>query len=52
MAAPAAAGPVFPVGFDDDALGEDLEHLPAAAEGVLRACRSTVRREEAFRPRS
>jgi hypothetical protein len=30
------SGPVFPVGFDDDALEEDLEHLPASAEEALR----------------
>lgn len=28
--------PVFPVGFDEDALAEDLERLPASAELALR----------------
>jgi hypothetical protein len=37
--------PVFPVGFDDDALAEDLEHLPAAAEEALRVFRKTAQRE-------
>jgi hypothetical protein len=36
--------PVFPVGFDDDALEEDLTHLPASAEGALRVFHKEVRR--------
>lgn len=36
--------PAFPVGFDDDALAEDLDHLPAAAEEALRQFRKTTRR--------
>lgn len=36
--------PIFPVGFDDDALEEDLAHLPASAERVLRLFRKEVRR--------
>jgi hypothetical protein len=36
--------PVFPVGFDDDALEEDLEHLPASAEEALRLFHKEVRR--------
>ena len=36
--------PVFPVGFDDDALGEDLAHLPASAEEALRAFHKEIRR--------
>jgi hypothetical protein len=42
---PAEPEPVFPVGFDDDALADDLEHLPAAAEEALRAFRKTAQRE-------
>lgn len=37
--------PVFPVGFDDDALDEDLAHLPASAEEALRAFHKEVRRQ-------
>lgn len=48
---PAEPEPVFPVGFDTDAVAEDLEHLPAAAEEVLRAFRKTLRREGGI-PRS
>lgn len=36
--------PVFPVGFDDDALDEDLAHLPASAAEALRAFRVEARR--------
>lgn len=36
--------PVFPVGFDDDALAADLDHLPASAEVALRSFRKEVRR--------
>jgi hypothetical protein len=36
--------PVFSVGFDDDALEEDLEHLPASAEEALRLFHKEVRR--------
>jgi hypothetical protein len=36
--------PVFPVGFDDDALEEDLAHLPASAEEALRSFHKEVRR--------
>jgi hypothetical protein len=36
--------PVFPVGFDDDALTEDLDRLPASAEIALRSFRKEVRR--------
>ena len=36
--------PVFPVGFDDDALAEDLERLPASAEIALREFRHDLRR--------
>lgn len=38
------SGPVFPVGFDDDALEEDLAHLPVSAEEALRAFHKDVRR--------
>lgn len=37
--------PVFPVGFDEDALDEDLERLPASAEIALREFRKELRRE-------
>jgi hypothetical protein len=36
--------PVFPVGFDEDALEEDLAHLPASAEVALRSFHQEVRR--------
>jgi hypothetical protein len=36
--------PVFPIGFDDDALAEDLDRLPASAEVALRSFRKEVRR--------
>jgi hypothetical protein len=36
--------PVFPVGFDDDALEEDLAHLPASAEEALRSFHKDLRR--------
>lgn len=36
--------PVFPIGFDDDALAEDLNRLPASAEVALRSFRKEVRR--------
>jgi len=35
--------PVFPVGFDDDALEEDLAHLPASAEEALRTFHKETR---------
>lgn len=37
--------PVFPVGFDDDALAEDLERLPVSAENELREFRKELRRQ-------
>lgn len=37
--------PVFSVGFDEDALAEDLERLPASAEIALREFRGVLRRE-------
>jgi hypothetical protein len=37
--------PVFPVGFDEDALTEDLERLPVSAENALREFRKELRRE-------
>ncbi|HWC49682.1 MAG TPA: hypothetical protein VG448_12440 [Solirubrobacterales bacterium] len=40
----AESEPVFPVGFDDDALEEDLAHLPASAEEELRLFHKEVRR--------
>lgn len=43
--------PVFPVGFDDDALAEDLDRLPASAEIALRAFRKGLRRQGGI-PRS
>lgn len=36
--------PVFPVGFDDDALAEDLDRLPASAEIALREFHKELRR--------
>ena len=36
--------PVFPVGFDDDALKEDLAHLPASAEEALSSFHKETRR--------
>ncbi|MGD9734481.1 MAG: hypothetical protein AB7V58_02550 [Solirubrobacterales bacterium] len=36
--------PVFPVGFDDDGLDEDLAHLPASAEEALRGFQKELRR--------
>jgi hypothetical protein len=36
--------PVFPVGFDEDALTEDLERLSASAENALREFRKELRR--------
>lgn len=47
----AQAEPVFPVGFDDDALAEDLGHLPAAAEEAFRQFRKTTQRQGGI-PRS
>lgn len=47
----AQSEPVFPVGFDDDALAEDLDHLPAAAEEALRQFRKTIQRQGGL-PRS
>jgi hypothetical protein len=38
--------PIFPVGFDEDALAEDLERLPASAEMALREFRKELRRED------
>jgi hypothetical protein len=43
--------PVFPVGFDDDALAEDLDRLPASAEIALREFRKELRRHGGI-PRS
>jgi hypothetical protein len=37
--------PVFPVGFDEDALTEDLERLPASAEVALREFRKELGRQ-------
>lgn len=37
--------PIFPVGFDDDALAKDLDRLPASAEVALRAFRKELRRD-------
>lgn len=37
--------PVFPVGFDEDALAEDLERLPAGAEIALREFRKELERQ-------
>jgi hypothetical protein len=37
--------PVFPVGFDDDALAEDLDRLPVSAEVALRSFRKETRRQ-------
>lgn len=36
---------IFPVGFDEDALADDLERLPASAEIALREFRKELRRE-------
>jgi hypothetical protein len=43
--------PVFPVGFDEDARAEDLDHLPASAEIALREFRKELRRHGGI-PRS
>ncbi len=43
--------PVFPVGFDDDALAKDLDRLPASAEVALRSFREEARRQGGI-PRS
>jgi hypothetical protein len=43
--------PIFPVGFDEDALTEDLERLPASAEIALREFRKELRRQGGI-PRS
>jgi len=45
------AEPVFPVGFDDDALEEDLAHLPTSAEVVLYPFFKELRRQGGI-PRS
>lgn len=37
--------PVFPVGFDEDALSEDLERLSKGAVEALKAFRKELRRE-------
>ena len=37
--------PVFPVGFDEDALTEDLERLPASAEIALRGFRKELQQQ-------
>jgi hypothetical protein len=37
--------PIFSVGFDEDALVEDLERLPASAEIALREFRKELRRK-------
>ncbi len=39
------AEPVFPVGFDEDALTEDLERLPVSAEIALREFRKDLTRQ-------
>lgn len=39
-----AREPVFPVGFDEDALNEDLARLPASAEIALREFRKELGR--------
>lgn len=36
--------PIFPVGFDDDAVEENLTHLPDGAEEALRSFRKEMRR--------
>jgi hypothetical protein len=43
--------PIFPVGFDEDALSQDLERLPASAEIALRELRKELRRHGGI-PRS
>ena len=43
--------PVFPVGFDEDALEEDLAHLSGSAEEALRAFHKGVQRRGGI-PRS
>lgn len=43
--------PVFPVGFDEDALAENLERLPASAEIALREFRKELQRQGSL-PRS
>jgi len=42
---------IFPVGFDEEALTEDLERLPASAEIALRQFRKELRRQRGI-PRS
>jgi hypothetical protein len=42
--AEASSEPVFPVGCDDDALAEDLDHLSAPAEEAFRQFRKTTQR--------
>ena len=37
--------PIFPVGFDEDALAEDRERLSASAENALREFRKELRRQ-------
>lgn len=37
--------PVFPVGFDEDAIAEDLERLPDSAEEALEKFRKELRRQ-------
>jgi hypothetical protein len=41
----AKSEPVFPVGFDEDALAEDLERLSEGAREVLEAFRKELRRD-------
>lgn len=43
--------PVFPVGFDEDAVAEDLARLPASAEAALREFRKELKRKGGI-PRS
>jgi hypothetical protein len=48
--AKARSEPVFPVGFDEDALAEDLDRLPASAENALREFRKGLRRDGGISP--
>jgi hypothetical protein len=45
MVTQSSTEPVFPVGFDDDALAVDLAHLPASADLALRLFRKAIRRQ-------
>jgi hypothetical protein len=44
-----ASAPVFPVGFDEDAMAEDLEHASKGATEALEAFRKELRRWTAKR---